>query len=101
MSEYAKGILPLVEGMAAGRTLQFWTGHRWADARLGDRSDLPTTAEAVALYRLKPEPKVVWVNEYSNSFGNAHPTKESAENAAKHAAGIVRVAVRFVEAGED
>lgn len=45
-------------------------------------------------YRIKPEPKVVWVNEYPHDH-TTHKTKEKAEKFA--ASTVVRVAVKYVE----
>lgn len=46
-------------------------------------------------YHVKPEPKVIWVNEYKDGDGYGHTTRENAEEAAL---GVhTRIAVRYVE----
>lgn len=46
------------------------------------------------------EPKVIWVNEYGNNEEYAaHPTKESAIDAAHSM--VVRVAVKYIEATDE
>ena len=47
-------------------------------------------------YRIRPEPKVIWVNEYENSL-SAHHTKERAMN---YESGSTRVAVKYIEVTE-
>ena len=46
-------------------------------------------------YRIKPEPKEIWVNEYLSDCSAGHPTKEGAMRAASVSA--VRKAVHYRE----
>jgi hypothetical protein len=46
-------------------------------------------------YRVKPEPKVIWVNEYKSEFDVIRHSKEEAEEDAGSAA--IRVAVKYRE----
>lgn len=50
-------------------------------------------------YRVKPEPKVLWVNEYKNGSGYGHTTRENAEGVARES--HTRIAVRYVEMPEE
>lgn len=50
-------------------------------------------------FRLTPEPKTVWINEYPNDRLVMHETKEKAY--LKQAGDAIRVAVKFQEIGED
>lgn len=49
-------------------------------------------------YRIKPEPKEIWVNEYDGCWGIVHGTKEEAKNRADRDA--TRKAVRYREVME-
>lgn len=46
-------------------------------------------------YRVKPEPKEIWVNEYGQGFGAIHSTKENALDYVN--TGVIRKAVHFRE----
>jgi hypothetical protein len=46
-------------------------------------------------YRVKPEPKVIWVNEYKSEHDICHGSKEGAEEDA--APSCIRVAVEYRE----
>lgn len=50
-------------------------------------------------YRIKPEPKVIWVNEYEGVCGYCHPDKSIAERSACGPS-LKRAAVKYIEAIE-
>lgn len=88
----------IAEGQASGRQAQLHTGKDWRDGffEFADRN---------THYRLKPEPRVVWVNLYKGGSPCAHETKEQAMRGAKDCLGrmghdVVAAAVRFVESPE-
>lgn len=45
-------------------------------------------------YRIKPEPRVIYVNEYPNSFGAIHHTEEAAK---REASSNCTKQVKFIE----
>ncbi len=58
--ENAKDFLPLVQALADGKVIQIDNGHgKWIDLEGG----VHFGAEA-AEYRIKPEPKDIWMNRY-------------------------------------
>lgn len=57
----AKDYLPLVQAMADGKTIQFNRGGTWVDAMSPRFSDYLPSA-----FRIKPEPREIWVNHYAN-----------------------------------
>lgn len=92
--EWAKR-LPLIQAFVEGKTIQGkWENiadDPWEDLDSGDIEFNQKGQE----YRIKPEPKVIWVNEYPDGrqiFDN----KESAEKWAFDKI-AVRVAVKYVE----
>lgn len=94
----AKDYLPLVQAVADGKTIQSHVdGGRWMDHNGEVNFTLPPCR-----YRIKPEPREVWVNIYSDGqLGRAYATKEQA-NAVKlsHPCKKVKCA-KFVEVMED
>lgn len=54
----AKDYLPLVQALAEGRVIQGNCGGEWKD------DDYPSFSSPPNYYRIKPEPREVWVNEY-------------------------------------
>lgn len=60
----AKDYLPLVQAMAEGKLIQFnkntESEPKWIDV------DQFFDSNPVQCYRIKPEPKEIWVNEYPN-----------------------------------
>lgn len=62
-----------------------------------DADDSPVIAFRVV--KKFEEPKVIWVNEYTDEFCG-HSTKEGAEKAA-HRGRVLRAAVKFVESPDD
>jgi len=97
--ERAKELLPIIQAYAEGKTIQYRANINvgWRDAggpRLDDDFE----------YRIKPESKVIYVNEYANGIFD-HDSKEAAELAAenrKKYEGIEadRVAVKYIEASD-
>lgn len=63
----AKDYLPLVQALAEGKEIQMkngagiWTSYRDMDFCL-----------IASEYRIKPEPKEIWVNEYPNEINSAY-----------------------------
>lgn len=95
-------MIKLLQAVAEGKTLQFIDKHGsrdWVDASPDWHSGIKRGAISIAVerynWRIKPEPKVVWVNEYHDGYPVAYPTKDHAKlNATSFA---VRVAVKYQE----
>lgn len=72
--------LPLVRALAEGKTIQHsGCGGGWYDA---DPCHFSLPPED---YRIKPEPRVIWLNEYSDQsiiWTDQHTTKAAADTAA-------------------
>lgn len=79
-----KDYLPLILALAEGKTVQYKLGDGWST---GGDVDFTLPADQ---YRIKPEPREIWVNEYPN-FKDlyAHTTQEGA-NQARNGRGITR-----------
>jgi hypothetical protein len=74
--DYAKALLPIIEQYAAGKTVQVFIGGTWVDLDSTDFSSHPSH------YRIKPEPREWWLNEYNGyagKFVSIWNTKESAD----------------------
>jgi hypothetical protein len=78
--ETAKDYLPLVQALADGKTIQIQPTPNgngpWKD--LFD----PEFSESHTCYRIKPEPREIWVNEYPdgyNPYSVLFETKEEAD----------------------
>lgn len=74
----ARDYLPLVQALADGKVIQVlkWrcAGPReWED--IGDPDFRNTAAE----YRIKPEPREIWVNEYTSGGRYMYCTKNDAQ----------------------
>ena len=76
----AKNYLPLVQALADGKTIQFLTSYGiYVDVRNPDFVAPPSD------YRIKPEPMVVWLNEYPGQniiYSDLYDTQSSADDAA-------------------
>jgi hypothetical protein len=76
----AKNYLPLVQALADGKIIQFLTLQGvYVDSRNPDFS------APASDYRIKPEPMVVWLNEYPGQniiYSDPHDTQSSADDAA-------------------
>ncbi len=80
----AKDYLPLVQALADGRVIQRMGGFgKWIDCEDADFSCDP------ADYRIKPEPKEIWVNEYPFLDSVVHYT-EAMANDRRRADGVTR-----------
>lgn len=90
--ERAKELLPIFTAFAEGKSIQIKYGAstdwEWRDLRN------PQFGSEKAEYRIKPEPKEVWVNEYIGGGCCAYLTKEAAEI---HVRGCSRIAVLYRE----
>lgn len=87
--ENAAQYLPLVQSLAEGKTIQLKMDS-------GEWDDLKTVCfmHEPSYYRIKPEPRHLWVNEYYDGTFRAYESKESAVRAG----GILqRVAVEYLE----
>jgi hypothetical protein len=88
----AKDFLPLVQALVEGKTLQHDVGDgKWYDC---DPCYFNLSPEQ---YRIKPEPRVVWLNEYACgdfTTSNIHTSETTANTAAT--SNRVRC-VKFVE----
>lgn len=87
----ARDYLPLVQALAEGKQIQF--GHEnygWKDV------DNVITSNPASSYRIKPEPREIWVNRFPD--GHDGLTWYEAEEAAHRAYGRVgAVKVRYRE----
>lgn len=64
--ERAKELLPVIQAYAEGKAIQArLVPERWQDYS----GDDPDFQNPEWLWRIKPEPRVVWVNEYRNAIG--------------------------------
>lgn len=70
--------LPLVQALADGKTIQLQTGDDWFDIEETKFNFAPSE------YRIKPEPREIWVNRAPSGIV-AVLTWESEEEARKHA----------------
>lgn len=61
--ETAKDYLPLVQALAEGKVIQIMVSGKWEDCH---EVNFPFPAEE---YRVKAEPREVWVNEYVGEAG--------------------------------
>lgn len=71
----AKDYLPLIQALAEGKTIQFHGSHsdEWTDVANPGFNYEPSR------YRIKVEPRVVYVNEYAYGLsGNVHYSRSSA-----------------------
>lgn len=70
----AKDYLPLVQALADGKVIQEWcnVNQKWHDALEADFA-IPST-----MYRIKPEPKEIWVNEYPGGDEYMHKSEREA-----------------------
>jgi len=74
--EQAKELLPIIQAFAEGKQIQYQCDtDGWEDVEsfnptwvVGDPSS----------YRIKPEPRVIYVNEYKNGYGYPHKRLEQA-----------------------
>lgn len=76
--ENAKKLIPIVQAIAEGKTIQRKDGR-------GNWYDYESSGPPADELRIKPEPREFWVNEYASlsPHGVLHNSKEEAELAAK------------------
>lgn len=96
--------IALLQAVADGKTLQYQkknsTSKDWVDAspvwHQNLKEGLSELSPMLYQWRIKPEPKIIWVNEYPN---NLRPILHTTEAAAKQSASTdaVRVAVKYQE----
>ena len=95
--------IALLQAIADDRTLQFASKRAptsWKDANPDWHDGVKQGFQSIDVvsynWRIKPEPKVLWVNEYSNPLSPvAHLTEASAKANASN--NVVRVAVKYQE----
>lgn len=85
-SENAKDYLPLVQALADGRVIQVNVTYGSAPEKWIDSEDIEFYHPASS-YRIKPEPREIWVNEYSSGANIMWDTEGKARR--KIAAGAV------------
>lgn len=78
MKEFWKNLIPVIRAWTEGKTIQMrypGPGASWSDYR----GDCPEFEDDDLEWRVKPEPRFLYVNEYAgNVFGNAHTLSEHA-----------------------
>ena len=84
--------IEILQAMKAGKKIQYSNPERehWANYI---SMSLPNFQHF--LYRIKPEPKEIWVNEYATGDPVVHSTEKDARKCALP--GVHRVAVRYRE----
>lgn len=90
--ENAKDYLPLVQALAEGKVIQsrLFSCDSWKDCARPDFTMDPSN------YRIKPEPREIWVNEWDgNGFVVFATEREATEHAHRH--GIGHVTTRYRE----
>lgn len=91
----AKQFLPLVQALAEGKEIQVNDKAQWVTITT------PTFTREPEHYRIKPDPVVLYANEYTWGWGTLHTTNiaayAAAEQAARSVAEVKRRAVKFVE----
>ncbi len=97
--EETKEAIKVMQAFVDGKTIQYLSSIGWRDV------DPLSTAEMAWLwgdvkYRIKPEPKDIWVNEYERQCDDYfyHSREAAEESAAPYA---LRVAVRYREVIEE
>lgn len=96
--EETKKAIEVMQAFVDGKTVQhFSRALGWLDFKDGVNS--PSWCWDGVNYRIKPEPKDIWVNEYDGYWGTAWGTKEEAENGVGQYA--TRKAVRYREVIEE
>ena len=92
--ESAKKLLPIITAFAEGKVVE-----RKDSDGLWVVVNNPRFNDGPENYRLKPEPKEIWVNEYPLGGVRVHDSEARARTSASPCA--MRVAVRYREAVED
>lgn len=81
--ERAKELLPIITAFAEGKTIQATHGEDWKDI------DCPNWEATGARWRVKPEPRVWWVNvpkgeAFRSEITNAYSDQVTASNYCPH-----------------
>lgn len=82
-------MIEVLTAYKSGKKIQFYHVCGWVDCN-NPAFDFISTK-----YRVKPEPKVIWVNEYADGSGMTYLSEEMAKLAGRDY--HTRVAVRYVE----
>ncbi len=95
--------IKLLQAVADGKTLQCTDKHgltNWADASPDWHSSIKQGVISMAVerykWRVKPEPAVKWVNEYSDGASLAYSSEGKAREAGKYGL-YERIAVKYQE----
>lgn len=86
----AKDYLPFVQALADGKTVQIKIDGVWMD-QLKFSFTWPASD-----YRIKPEPRHVWVNRYAGGWGDLHASLKEAKQASTVPSTVLET-VEFVE----
>ena len=72
--ERAKELLPIIQAFAEGKEVQYYSTNndKWIDVT-------NAVFDGSARFRLKPEPKYVWINVYGEGVGCNYYSKQEAE----------------------
>ncbi len=95
--EQAKELCPIVQAFGEGKTIQnnlhSHVEEEWMDG--GDDMEFNMPPEN---YRIKPEPRVIYVNMYNDNHGSfVHGTAEQAREAVDEVVEGMEPAVKFIE----
>jgi len=91
--ERARELLPIIQAYAEGKTIQHKACGEWVDSWKPDWS-FPE-------YRIKPEPKVIYVNEYEEGRRFFETKLEALDGPNSCGDGaILRKAVKYIEASD-
>lgn len=89
-------IIAVLQAFKDGKAIQFAVRksdpRKWLELSIRDLAWNFASYE----YRVKPEPRTIWVNEYPDGSGTVHHSDEVAVRAA-HGCCPVRAAVKYVE----
>jgi len=78
--ENVKALLPVLTAFAEGKRIEVWSE---LDKKWEPLTDNPYFNLEAARYRIKPEPRYIFINEYEpGHFGQVHSTSEEAKRAA-------------------
>lgn len=90
--EETKEAIKVMQAYAEGKEIEYRTGNVWCLCRN------PSWSFGDIYYRIKPEPKVIWVNEYEDGTGSAYTSRDQAVNESENfSEQPERTAVKYVE----
>lgn len=92
--ERAKEMLPIIQAYAEGKKIEFFDKHYDEWREISD-SGLGVGLVCDAIYRIKPEPRYVWLNVYGgNVLVVPYRSKESADqNVSRARTGRIKVLI--------